>query len=357
MSVRLLVKQKNQEGSSDKGTEVVLDEEEILLGRDKACQVVLAEHAVSRSHAKITRDGALCFLEDLGSAYGTRLNGKGLPKGEKRLLRNGDIINIAQFDLTFDRISDVPKGAGRGEKTSMVARQAVKDVMRGLGSNEGPYLRVMNGPKEGERIPLAEAAELTFGREEGADIVLKDDLVSRRHAKIRRDWSGTHMEDLGSRNGIKVNKKRVQRKTLHDKDEVEVGGVRFLYVDPAEVRDPPVVLPAEDESEGVDPTVAKDPEEIAQEEAAPPEEEAPPPEEEAPPEPQMEGEDGMGMEGDEGMYEEPMPEEEPLPPGWQGLMLGGLRALKQPRILVPVASLTVFAILALVLTILVLVGA
>ena len=56
MSVRLLVKQKNQEGSSDKGTEVVLDEAEILLGRDKSCQVVLAEHAVSRSHAKITQD-------------------------------------------------------------------------------------------------------------------------------------------------------------------------------------------------------------------------------------------------------------------------------------------------------------
>ena len=125
MSVRLLVKQRSQEGGSDKGTEVLLDEEEILLGRDKTCQVVLAEHAVSRSHAKISRDGALCFLEDLGSAYGTRVNGKTLPRGEKRLLRNGDIINIAQFDLTFDRVADIPKN-GRGEKTSMVARQAVK---------------------------------------------------------------------------------------------------------------------------------------------------------------------------------------------------------------------------------------
>ena len=236
MSVRLQVRQKSEAGG--KPNEVVLDLPEITLGRDKACQVVLPLQAVSRNHARITQDGSLYFLEDLGSAYGTLVNGKPLPKGEKRLLRNGDLIAIAQFDVTFERIAEQRVDDG---KTSLVARSIVKDVMRGLDS-EGPYFRVMNGPREGEKIPISDAAELIIGREEGVEIVLKDDLISRKHAKVRRDWSGTHVEDLESRNGIRVNKKRVNRKTLKDRDELEVGGVRLLFLDPTEVREAPVVL-------------------------------------------------------------------------------------------------------------------
>ncbi len=81
---------------------------------------------------------------------------------------------------------------------------------------------------------------------------------------MRRDWSGTHVEDLNSRNGIKVNKKKVKKKTLKDRDELEVGGTRLLYIDPTEVREAPVVLP--DESSGEN-TIAP----------APDEEPAPPP--------------------------------------------------------------------------------
>src|SRR5512133_3947750 len=113
MSVKLTVKHRS-EGAPQ---EHVLDEAVINLGREKTCQVVLAEQAVSRSHARISRDGALFFIEDLGSAYGTAVNGKKLPKGEKRLLRNGDVIAIAQFDVTFDRSADLPAA---GEKTSAV---------------------------------------------------------------------------------------------------------------------------------------------------------------------------------------------------------------------------------------------
>jgi pSer/pThr/pTyr-binding forkhead associated (FHA) protein len=242
MGVRLLVKQRGEAGGAEKGSEVILNDEVITLGRDQTCQVVLAQKAVSRSHARISQDGPLFFIEDLGSAYGTTVNGEMLSRGEKRLLRNGDTIAIAQFDLTFDRLADLPKNAN--EKTSYVARKVVKDVMRGTG--EGPFFRIMNGPSEGQRIELTEGQELIVGRDAGsANIVLKDDMVSRRHAKIRRDWSGTHVEDLESRNGVKVNKRRVTTRTLKDRDEVEIGSIRLLYLDPSEVREAPV-MPAEE---------------------------------------------------------------------------------------------------------------
>lgn len=230
MAVRLLVRQRSEAGGAEKGTEVLLDEDTIQLGRDKTCHVVLAQQAVSRTHARISKDGQLFFIEDLGSAYGTRVNRQDLPKGEKRLLRNGDVIAIAQFDVSFERIPDAIRHAN-SNNTSFVARQAVRDILR-PDQDAQPSFRFMNGPREGERVELPDAHELVIGREEDADIVLRDDLVSRRHAKVRRDWSGTHVEDLESRNGVKVNKKRVSRRTLKDRDEVEIGGIRLLYIDP-----------------------------------------------------------------------------------------------------------------------------
>ena len=62
----------------------------------------------------------------------------------------------------------------------------------------------MNGPREGERIEIADATEYIIGRDEGADIIFKDDLVSRKHVKVRRDWSGEELTaagQLGQRHG------------------------------------------------------------------------------------------------------------------------------------------------------------
>jgi pSer/pThr/pTyr-binding forkhead associated (FHA) protein len=226
---------------------VTSDEAELTLGRDPSCQLVLAQQAVSRNHARIVRDGTLFFIEDLGSSYGTQVNREKLPKGEKRLLRNGDIIAIGTFDVTFETVSAFEK-EDSASKTMFVSRKAVKDVMKGLTSaGEQPYFRIMTGPTEGGRIELSEASELVFGRDPAADIVLNDDLVSRRHAKVRRDWSGAHVEDLGSRNGIKVNRKRMTRATLKDRDEVEIGALKLLYIDPNEVQESQVVLAQDDE--------------------------------------------------------------------------------------------------------------
>jgi pSer/pThr/pTyr-binding forkhead associated (FHA) protein len=242
MSVKLTVKQSSEAGGQ--ATEHVLEDAVITLGRDKACQVVLSEKAVSRNHARITQEGNLFFLEDLGSAYGTQVNGKPLPKGEKRLLRNGDIIAIAQFDVRFDRVTELPHDV-ESQKTSFVARNLVKDVMRGLSGGGERYLRVMNGPREGERVEINDASEFVIGRDNSADVVFQDDLISRQHVKVRRDWSGTHVEDLGSRNGIKINHKRASRKLLRDGDELEVGNVRFVYVCPSEAPEEPAEpLPA-----------------------------------------------------------------------------------------------------------------
>lgn len=347
MSVRLTVTQRSEAGGAPP-TEVVLDGPEITLGRDRACQVVLAQQAVSRNHARITQEGHLFFLEDLGSAYGTQVNGKALPKGEKRLLRNGDIIAIAQFDVRFDRVADVAHDddAGQSQKTSFIARNLVKDAMRGLSGGEERFFRFMNGPREGERIEIADAQELLIGRDDSADIVIKTDLASRRHAKVRRDWSGTHLEDLGSRNGVRVNRKKVARKQLKDGDEVDVGGIRLLYVDPSEPPEPPPAQISRPGESGRSLSAARErpkrpepPKVEVKEEPPPPEPEPEPPPPEPEPEPEPEP------------LPEPEPEPEPEPPE------DGLSRLGDKRQLVPLVVMGIFGLIALGLIIALLAGA
>ncbi|RKG84740.1 FHA domain-containing protein [Corallococcus sp. CA049B] len=353
MSVRLTVTQRSEAGGAS-GKEVVLDDSVITLGRDKTCQVVLPQQAVSRNHARIIQEGTLYFLEDLGSAYGTKINGKSLPKGEKELLRNGDVIAIAQYDVRFDKVVEIAPDVS--DKTSFLARGILKDAMRGLAGGEERFLRYMNGPREGQRIEISEAQEHVFGRDEKeADVILKDDLVSRKHAKVRRDWSGTHVEDLGSRNGIKVNKKRVNRKALKDGDELEIGATRFVYVDPAEPPDEPAVSLSSERSAVVPAPSPPRPSPPKREEPPPPEPEPEPqPEPEpAPPEEQPASEDGSASSSEEpqpdGGEELPMPEPEPEP--------AAVSALADKKKLVPLIVMGVVGLSFLVLMIAVLAGA
>lgn len=366
MSVRLTVTQRSEAGAAP-STEVVLDDAVITLGRDKACQVVLPQQAVSRNHARIVQESTLFFLEDLGSAYGTQVNGKPLPKGEKRLLRNGDVIAIAQYDVRFERMTELNADVN-SEKTSFIARGMVKDAMRGLASGEERYLRFMNGPREGERIEIGDAKEIIFGRDEKeVDVVLKDDLVSRKHAKLRRDWSGTHVEDLGSRNGIKVNKKRVNRKALKDSDELEVGATRFLYVDPSEPAEEPVQLSTDIKASPPPPSPPRPgPSRQMKSVEPPPEEEpAPPPDEEPASSPEESAEaqaaassEEAGASAESASSEEPVSQSAEMPvPDDSGEEASAVSPLKDKQKLVPLVVMGVVGLVFLVMMIAVLAGA
>lgn len=70
-----------------------MTEDQIILGRDETCDVVLAERQVSRQHIRIFRDGNRYFIEDLQSKNGTWVNGQRLEG--MRELGDGDEIHVA----------------------------------------------------------------------------------------------------------------------------------------------------------------------------------------------------------------------------------------------------------------------
>ena len=61
---------------------------------------------------------------------------------------------------------------------------------------------------EGRRLAIPDEG-LTIGRDDGNDLTLDDDAVSRRHAVLRQTPAGAEIEDCGSANGTFVNGERL----------------------------------------------------------------------------------------------------------------------------------------------------
>src|SRR5262245_60508241 len=70
---------------------------------------------------------------------------------------------------------------------------------------------------------------VTIGREEGNNIRLNDERVSRFHAKVQVDNSEIILTDLDSTNGTRVNNNVVQIRRLRPGDRVGIGRSLLLF--------------------------------------------------------------------------------------------------------------------------------
>lgn len=79
---------------------------ENTIGRDPDVTVPLNSPIVSRRHARITIEGSHASIEDLESKNGTSVGEAKISSGHA--LKNGDIIRIGDFELTFRVRIDTP---------------------------------------------------------------------------------------------------------------------------------------------------------------------------------------------------------------------------------------------------------
>ncbi|MEZ6115161.1 MAG: FHA domain-containing protein [Pirellulaceae bacterium] len=87
----------------------------------------------------------------------------------------------------------------------------------------------------GDTIPLRKS-NLLVGRRESCDIVLRFANVSAHHCQLSCENGYWYVKDLNSRNGTKVNGRRVQKKRIDPGDEIAIAKHKyeFLY-SPAEL--------------------------------------------------------------------------------------------------------------------------
>jgi pSer/pThr/pTyr-binding forkhead associated (FHA) protein len=94
------------------------------------------------------------------------------------------------------------------------------------------HLVITSGQLEGRRIEVAK--ELVVGRE-NVDVVIDDAELSRRHFAVRPVAGGLEVEDLGSRNGTRVDGTRIDGPTrVRHGAVVTVGMTKFAVEVPQE---------------------------------------------------------------------------------------------------------------------------
>jgi pSer/pThr/pTyr-binding forkhead associated (FHA) protein len=123
-------------------------------------------------------------------------------------------------------------------------RDAASEQASAAQSEGAPWtLRFISGKYQGGEFPLRPNREIVIGRSSDLDMVLVEDMVSRKHAKIVTDGKVVSIQDLGSTNGTFVNGEKVRSVQLKDGDRILVGtSIIKLVVGSGEVRAPAASL-------------------------------------------------------------------------------------------------------------------
>ena len=92
-----------EEGALVAGEEEHPLRQNLQIGRGPGNHIRFEQTSVSRRHASVAWAGGRWWIEDLGSANGTWVNGERVPFGQPRPLRHGDRIRIGSETLLFSR--------------------------------------------------------------------------------------------------------------------------------------------------------------------------------------------------------------------------------------------------------------
>lgn len=99
--------------------------------------------------------------------------------------------------------------------------------MSAVGSQSSPRMRLalrfISGKYQGGEFPIEENKEVVVGRSSDLDMVLVEEMVSRKHARIELRDGIIHIEDLGSTNGTFVNGERIVKAKLKEGDRILIG--------------------------------------------------------------------------------------------------------------------------------------
>lgn len=238
----------------DEGNKTVVPviRDEISIGRQEGNTIRLTERNVSRRHAKLVKEEENLFVEEVSARYGTRKNGERI-EGRARF-DVGDVFLIGDYRLTLE--GDTPKAEATPEAsapppkpedrkpnpfTNAPTQITHRDDIEKRASQGTEILPaqpakivVISSNFAGQEFPL-NRKEMVIGRSDECDIIIDHRSVSQTHAKIVREPAGNYkIVDLNSKNGVKVSDEQYRAVHLKRGDVIELGHVKFRFVEPGE---------------------------------------------------------------------------------------------------------------------------
>ena len=292
------------EDDEGRKTVIPVVRDEITIGRNEQNIVRLTEKNVSRKHGRLLRDAGHFYIEDLDSFTGIRVNGEKIKgrhlvkEGDLIQISEYDISLQAGPD---DKPIEEPKAAGLGDdddEATLVRKKAQEAIT-------GPHPRVEDPPAakpvsapppeapktdpdpeaeakarkhaetatirlsdlrtasgelptqdvpEGKRPKLVgvsgtyrakelilDRTPIRLGRSDENDVSIDHPSISRKHCRLHLDGATWKVMDAESRNGVRVNGEPYAAIGLRHGDILEIGHLRFAFVEPNK----PFKLPAE----------------------------------------------------------------------------------------------------------------
>lgn len=252
-------------GDTATSPRVTFDSPRVVIGRGEGCEVRLPDPSVSHRHASIRQRGTDYIVLDEGSTNGTFVGPVRLSPQAPRVLRSGDLIRIGRIwlEVLIEQAVPTPNPA---QATREIALALVANALSAEGQSSGATVSVQSGPDAGKSFTIVgPGRQYVLGRAADADLTLQDEDASRRHAAVYRRGDQIWVQDLGSKNGTRVDETTLgpkESKVWRPGVTLTLGGNQLVHDDPvadamAELEralDEPMA-----EGDSVDPPTAGDP--------------------------------------------------------------------------------------------------
>lgn len=219
------------------------DKDQWIIGRDPdLSDLVIEDPKASRRHliCRQTEDGIV--IENLSETNPVRINDRSFT--DPTLLQEGDKVTIGgtvfRFyekrisDQTFSSEPDIYEPLSPFRDFSQEKSLAEDQIKVDLSGTTRFIFKVISGPNTGAEFALEEKKEYLIGTDTTlCDIVFYDLSVSREHAKLSVAADGEiYIEDLGSRNGVLIDRERISgKRMLSANTVVSIGTSSFLIID------------------------------------------------------------------------------------------------------------------------------
>ncbi len=203
------------------------------IGRSLENDLVLDAPNVSRHHARLIRAGAVVQVMDLGSANGTRLDGREIEPRSALVLRAGARLGVGPYEIEVT--GDGSRGLPAHLSGQFFGAQGIAPPAGGADATavfvSQPKLFITAGGSSFE-VSL-QGENISLGRDPASDIAISSDVVSRTHMRLKRVPGGYQLDDIRGQNGVRLGGQRLQGPyLLRDGDALDIAGdVTLRYSD------------------------------------------------------------------------------------------------------------------------------
>jgi pSer/pThr/pTyr-binding forkhead associated (FHA) protein len=205
----------------------------VVVGRDEACDLVLAGMGVSRRHFSVTPVEGGYLLRD-ESANGTVVNGSRV--SGTYLLGHGDTLRLDEHELRFE-VEGVatPAPSAEAEATAVLDMSRLRAEYKSDAKRKQSHIpltaniEIVRGHYAGASFSI-DRPVCSIGRGPESDVRIRDESVSTNHATLLRKGTSWYVVDLRSANGTCVNGSRIAaERELTSGARLKLGSVEMVF--------------------------------------------------------------------------------------------------------------------------------